>query len=445
MLKKILEKYVSSAYRQKIYSNLFWSLSGKLVNLLGSLFVGILVTRYLGPEQFGLMNYVISYVMLFQILASFGLDSIEIREEARNKEEYNRYVGTAFYTKLALAAAVFILCVGTSLFLEADRFTTCMVALYSLSMMANCFSVIRNYFMAIVDNEYIVKSEMARVGIGALIKVLLIIFDAGLTWFIAATTFDTLLVAGGYLMSYIKKIGSPGAWTFDIKTAVFLLKESFPLMLTSAAVVIYQRIDQVMIGQILNNSAVGLFSVAARIVDIIIYIPFVLSDTLTPVLVSTREKSEEEYRSQAQRFINISFWSTFLIALITSAASKWILLLLFGQQYIEATPVLAVLAFKSVTVALSSSAGKMLIIEGLQKWAILRDITGCIICVSLNLILLPHYGILAAAVIAILSNLAAGYLSDAFIPAYRHIFVRQTKVFMGGWKDLTYFLKQNKQ
>ena len=87
MLKRLLKKYVSSSYKQKIYSNLFWSLNGKIVNLLGSLFVGILVTRYLGPEQFGLMNYVISYVMLFQILASFGLDSIEIREEARSKQE----------------------------------------------------------------------------------------------------------------------------------------------------------------------------------------------------------------------------------------------------------------------------------------------------------------------------------------------------------------------
>lgn len=441
MLKRLLKKYVSSSYKQKIYSNLFWSLNGKIVNLLGSLFVGILVTRYLGPEQFGLMNYVISYVMLFQILASFGLDSIEIREEARSKQEYNKYIGTAFGLKLSLGVVVLILCVATSLLLEADRFTTSMVALYAISMIANSFNVIRNYFMAIVDNEYVVKSEIARVIVGALIKVALVISGAGLVWFIAATTFDTVLVAGGYVVSYKKKAGRLTAWSFDRKTAAFLLRESFPLMFTSAAVIIYQRIDQVMIGQMLDNNAVGMFSVAVRIVDIIIYIPFILSDTLTPVLVSAREKSDDEYRQKAQRFINISFWSTFLVALVVSLLSKWILLLLFGRQYVGAGIVLAVLAFKSVTVALSSSAGKMLIIEGIQKWAILRDITGCIVCVSLNYFLLPRYGIIAAAFIAIMSNLTAGYLSDAFIPAYRHIFVRQTRVFCGGWKDLVYLLK----
>ena len=257
--------------------------------------MGILVTRYLGPEQFGLMNYVISYVMLFQILASFGLDSIEIREEARSKQEYNKYIGTAFGLKLSLGIVVLILCVATSLLLEADRFTTSMVALYAISMIANSFNVIRNYFMAIVDNEYVVKSEIARVIVGALIKVALVISGAGLVWFIAATTFDTVLVAGGYVVSYKKKAGRLTAWSFDRKTAAFLLRESFPLMLTSAAVIIYQRIDQVMIGQMLDNNAVGMFSVAVRIVDIIIYIPFILSDTLTPVLVSAREKSDDEY------------------------------------------------------------------------------------------------------------------------------------------------------
>ena len=80
----------------------------------------------------------------------------------------------------------------------------------------------------------------------------------------------------------------------------------------------------------------------------------------------------------------------------------------------------------------------MLIVEGLQRYAIIRDTFGCIVCVSLNYILLRQYGIIAAAFVAIASNLAAGYLADAFIPAYRHLFVAQTKAIAFGWKD---FLK----
>ena len=78
----------------------------------------------------------------------------------------------------------------------------------------------------------------------------------------------------------------------------------------------------------------------------------------------------------------------------------------------------------------------MLVTEGLQRYAILRDGFGCIVCVVLNYLLLPRYGIMAAAFVAIASNVVAGYLADAMIPAYRHLFVRQTKALLLGWKDV---------
>ena len=78
----------------------------------------------------------------------------------------------------------------------------------------------------------------------------------------------------------------------------------------------------------------------------------------------------------------------------------------------------------------------MLITEGLQRYAVFRDGMGCIVCVVLNYLLLPRYGIMAAAVVAIVSNVTAGYLADAIIPAYRHLFVRQTKALLWGWKDV---------
>ena len=72
-----------TANRRNILSNLGWSVLGKVVSLSGSLLVGLLIARYLGPERWGLMNYFISEVFLFQVFAIFGLDSIEIREQAR--------------------------------------------------------------------------------------------------------------------------------------------------------------------------------------------------------------------------------------------------------------------------------------------------------------------------------------------------------------------------
>lgn len=432
----IIQKCNLSENKEKIVRNLFWAVLGKTVTLLGGLFVGIIIARYLGPEQYGLMNYVISYVALFQVFALFGLDNIEIRETAGNLEKYQTIVGTAFGIKCILAIITMTAIIATSFWLEADSNTVVLISIYSFSVILNTFTVIRNYFTAIVQNEYIVKSEITRTLLGAGIKVLLLLQHASLTWFIIAYTFDWLLLGSGYYVSYKKVVGNITDWKFDWNYARYLLRESFPLLLTSAAVIIYQRIDQVMIGQMIDKESVGYFSVASRIVEILIYVPMILVQTITPVLVQKRKESESAYRTKAQLFMNITVWSSFIVAIFTSCIAHWAILLLFGVTYLPAVPVLQVMAFKSVSVALSTTAGHMLIIEGLQRFAIFRDTFGCIVCVTLNYLLLKEYGIVATAFVAIASNLAAGYIADAFIPAYRHLFATQTRAIVGGWRNM---------
>ena len=97
--------------------------------------------------------------------------------------------------------------------------------LYSVSMIANSFGVIRNYFTSLVWNEYIVKTEITRTFIGAGIKVGLLLLHAPLVWFIAATLFDTILIACGYWVSYRSKINSSKHWKFDKNQAVYLINQ----------------------------------------------------------------------------------------------------------------------------------------------------------------------------------------------------------------------------
>jgi len=423
--------------KQAIVRNLFWAVLGKVVQLLSGLVVGIIVARYLGPERYGLMNYVISYVFLFQTFAIFGLDQIEVREEARSEYTRQTIIGTAFSLKVLLSLIFMTLVVLTSWLTDADGYTTLLVAIYSLTIVLNSFSVIRNYFFAIVQNEYVVKSEIARTIFGIIIKLLLLAIHANLTWFIIAYAFDGVLLSTGYLVAYCAKVGSVREWTFSAPYARFLLKESFPLLLTSAAVIIYQRIDQVLIGQMIDKEAVGFFSVASRFVEVLLFIPMMLSQTITPLLVKAREKSQALYEQKAQQFMNLSVWLSLSASVLTACLAYWVVTLTFGQAYLPAVAVLQVMAFKAAATALSSTAGAMLVTEGLQRFAIFRDGLGCLVCVVLNYLLLPRYGIIAAAFVAIVSTVAAGYLADAIIPAYRHLFVRQTRTLLTGWKDVT--------
>lgn len=435
---RLTNKLHLSPTKGAIVQNLFWSVVGKIVNLLSGLLVGIIVARYLGPAHYGLMNYVISYVFLFMTFATFGLDNIEIREEARRQMPFQTIIGTAFGLKVGFGLLFMVLVILTSWQMDADGYTTLLIAIYSLTIVLNSFTVVRNYFTAIVQNEYVVKAEITRTLLGIVIKVILLLLHASLTWFLVAYMFDFVLLASGYVMAYHAKIGRIREWHFDHDYARFLIKESFPLLLTNAAVIIYQRIDQVMIGQMIDKESVGYFSVASRFVEVLVYIPMMLAQTITPVLVRIREQSQEEYVRKGQQFMNLSLWLSLLASALTSAVAYWLIRYTFGTAYLPAIAILQVMAFKAASVALSNTAGAMLVTEGLQRYAILRDGLGCLVCITLNYLLLPRYGIIAAAFVAIASNVAAGYLADALIPAYRHLFVRQTKALLTGWQDLVH-------
>ena len=438
LINKIIGRLNLSPTKEKVVRNVVWAVTGKVVTLLGGLLVGIFVARYLGPEQYGLMSYVMSYVAIFQVLASFGMDQIEIREESKMPDKKDKIIGTAFALKIAFAIITMILVAITIWIFEADSFTKWMIILYSISMIANSFGVIRNYFTSLVWNEYIVKTEITRTFIGAGIKVGLLLLHAPLVWFIAATLFDTILIACGYWVSYRSKINSSKHWKFDKNQAVYLIKQSFPLLLSGAAVVVYQKIDQVMIGNMIDKEAVGYYAVAATFVSIIGFIPTTLAQTISPILVRTYELNQTEYQKKAQLFINTSTWIIILVCIIVCALSYPLIRYTYGLQYMAAIPLLQITIFKEIGYCMAQTSGTMIITENIQKVVVLRNLIGCLTCVILNYWLIPLYGVIGAAISSVITAFCTGWLAHSILPPYKHIFKIQTQSLLLGWKDLAH-------
>lgn len=443
LINKIIGKLNLSPNKEKVVRNVVWAVTGKVVTLLGGLLVGIFVARYLGPEQYGLMSYVMSYVAIYQVLASFGMDQIEIREESKTPEEKDKIIGTSFALKIGFAIITILLVGITAWIFEADAFTRWMILLYSVSMIMNSFGVIRNYFTSLVWNEYIVKTEISRTLIGAAIKVGLLLLHAPLVWFIAATLFDTMLIAGGYVVSYRKKIGSILRWHFDRESARYLIKQSFPLLLSGAAVIVYQKIDQVMLGNMLDKEAVGYYSVAGKFVEICIFIPTILTQTITPLLVKLYSSNKNEYIQKAQVFMNLTVWGSILICVLICVAAPLLMRYTFGQQYLAAIPILQIMVFKVVGYAYAQATGVMIIVEEKQKYVVVRNIIGCIVCVGVNWLLIPLYNTIGAAITSVITAFCTSFIAHMLIPSFRFLVKMQTRTLVYGWKDLLH-IKQLK-
>ena len=435
---ELLNKYTNnlSENKKKVFANLFWAMTGKIVNMAGVLLVGILVARYLGPSQYGLMNYVISYVSLFTIISNFGLDNIEIRELSRTPERKDYILGTCFRIRMFFSTFALILVIISLILFKANTFTSCMILLYSVTLYTGSFNIIRNYFTSIVKNEYVVKSEIARTIIGACIKVIVLWIKAPLEYFIAATVFDTVLVASGYCFSFKKTVGKISELKYDKTIVPYYIKESFPLVLSGAAVIIYQRIDQVMIGNMIDNASVGYFATAGKFLDLVLFLPMVLTQTVTPLLVKAKERNKEEYDRKKQQFVNIVVWMAIILSVLVSFFAYWLIYFTYGDKYLPAVPVLQIMAFKTVGMALSSSSGQIIIMERIHKWAFIRNLIGCLICIVLNILLIPQFGIIGSAWVTIITVAFTGCLANVFIPPYYKIMRMQLYALFFGWIDM---------
>ena len=86
--------------KNKVLKNISWLFFGEVIRIFGGLFIGIWVARYLGPNDFGVLNYALAYTALFGIFVKLGLDKIVIREVVKKDRLTNYLLGTAFGLKL---------------------------------------------------------------------------------------------------------------------------------------------------------------------------------------------------------------------------------------------------------------------------------------------------------------------------------------------------------
>ena len=257
-----------------------------------------------------------------------------------------------------------------------------------------------------------------------------------LTWFILAAGFDFFLLAAGYAQSYRSQVGRFLDWRFEPRRIPFLLAESFPLLLSGAAVMVYQRIDQVMIKHLVSKEGVGYFATAGMFLNVVLFLPTVLVQTVTPLLVRIRQADHEAYRKKALEVVGGVTWFAALLAFGIMLCAPWLIACTYGEKYLPAVPVLQILIWKTVGMALSTSAGSLIIIEGIQKWAVIRNLLGCAVCIALNWVVLPRFGVVGAAWVTLVTVSVTGWLANLLIPPYHGIFALQGKALLTGWKIL---------
>ena len=413
----------------KYFKNTSWVLIEKIIRFTVGLFVGVWVARYLGPERFGLLSYAQSFVGLFTVIASLGLDGIVVRELVKNNNLNDEIIGTAFWLKLIAAFGVLLILAIAINFTSNDTYTNILIFIIASATIFQSFNVVDFYFQSKVMSKFVVYANIISLFLSSIVKITLILNEAPLLAFAWVILFDSFILACGFIYFYIKKNlkFKIKNLKLKIKTATLLLKDSWPLILSGIAISIYLKIDQVMIKEMMNAEAVGQYAAAVRLSEVWYFIPIVITASLFPAIINAKKKNENLYYLRLQRLYDFMAFMGIAIAVTMTFLSTWITELLYGAQYNQAGSVLVIHIWAGVFVFLGVASAKWFIIENLQMLTLQKTFYGMITNIILNFILIPKYGIQGAAFATLASQATADYIVDFFYIKTRKVFYMKSK------------------
>lgn len=405
----------------KYLINSAWMLAEQVLTIISGIFVGVYLARCIGPEKFGILSYVLALVSLLTVFSRLGMESILVRELARNKENASSYMGTAFYLMAMGALASALIMNLLVFFFENDRNIQIYVMIVSLGVVFQSFLVIDYNFQSQIKAGFSSFSRSISLIVSSIAKIILAMSDASLIYLVIAHALDYVTIALFLWVAHcVAK--QPSFFNCFEKTVVRpLLSSSFPMIISGVATIALSKTDQIMIKNMLDAEKLGVYVAASKIYDGWNTLVFVLSMSILPILVHLKNHSGTFYECRLKQFFAAFLWISILFSLLVSLTADNLMSILFGARYSNGGATLAILIWASPLAAVGFVATRYLIVEGLQRKIAMRNWIAVGLNVPLNYIFIGIYGIEGAAGATLISLFVAHYVIDYLDKDLKHL------------------------
>jgi len=374
-----------------------WLLGGKIVNMILSFFVSLATARYLGPDNFGSINYVAAYVSFFSSITSLGLSVIVIKEISMGKEDDNEVIWTGILMRFLTAVFSTIAVIAlVSITDKSDPLMVKIAILESIAILASAFDTFMYWFQGKLLGKYTsIASVVAYIGM-SLYRIYLLANNADILWFAFATSVDTLLLSLILMLCYVRENGFHPK--VSVRLGKSLMKQSYHYMISGLIAILYSKIDQIMLKQMLDTYSVGLYTAALTIAGLWGMIPSAFIQSVSPILY----KNAEENRGMFYKRLRQSYAGIWLLnicwSLGVSIFSYWVIYLLYGKAYLGARGALVIVVWYTGITSIGSLTQVYLATENKNKYVNYFALAGLVTDVVLNALLIPKMGILGAAI-----------------------------------------------
>lgn len=442
MIKKFINYFKSHNNFRKIFFNSGWLMLEKIVRLFSAIIIGILVARHLGPENFGILSYALSIISFLGTFTYLGLSGLIIKEIVNKPDEKNIILGTTFYLKLFGGIIALIIVIIISYFIHIPFETEFWVLIIiGFSLLARPFETIEHWFYSITKAKHLVIAKSIAFITTSLLNVIFVLLGMSVIFFAIAASLEFFLIALFLVVAYHIKNNNLLNWRFNFTKAKILISQSWIIILSGFLALINLKVDQVMLRWLINSHEVGIYAVAVRISEVWYFIPTAIAVSAFPRLLELRKQNNQIYTEKLQNIFDILFIISLFIAIFTSIFAKPIIPFLFGMEYNLSANILIIHIWAGIFMFMRALFSKWVFIEDALLFSLISHGSGAIINIILNLLLIPYYHGIGAAIATLFSYAVSSYFFLFFHKKTRSVASMMNNSFLLPIRLLKYLLK----
>lgn len=410
---------LSRLFKSKNLKNSYWIIGEQVFQMLLSLFVGIWTARYLGPSNYGTLQYTAAYISFFINIAALGMEGVIIKEMIAHPEEEGTYLGSAIVFRLAAGLLSSITIVILILLLNpGETLKLVLVLIQSTQFIFRSCNILDAWFQRRLQSKYVSIGKMVASIVVSGYKLFLLVTAQNLVWFAFSYALTDFVLAAVLVYFYRKEGGQKLRYSF-IKGKV-LLQGSYHFVLADIMSAVYGYSDRIMIGKMMTDADVGFYTIAAGVSTMWLFVPNAVIKSFRPTIMEFKEKGNEKmYLRRLQQLMSAVFWMSAGVAVVLTVLGRLAIEVLYGESYLPATIPLIVLVWSMVFAVTSMTRSTWILSEGKNRFVKHFTFIGASLNVVLNLILIPLWGTMGAAL--------ATFVTELFVCVIAPYYYKETR------------------
>lgn len=414
----------------KYFLNTVWMFVDKAVSMFFAVFVGIWVARYLGPANYGRLNYAISLVAFFIPFATLGMNRVMIRDVVQFPEQRDSLLGTTFVLRSISSLICFLVVAFLAINTEREYVIQKILFVVGLGLLLQPFSTLNDYFLSQVQARYASVASIFSKLFSSGMRILLIVSKLDVIYFALAVVVESIALSIGYCVGFWRNKLRFIDWRFNNSSVKSLLSASWPVIFANLSFVIYQRVDQVILQKMLGAYAVGVFSASVRIYEPLVGLAAIIGSSVYPQFINLYQTNQKRYWFYYEALSTIMAFGGWCIVVVTIFLGKSMIMSLFGQEYSATAQILTYHIFSlCIMFACFLRAGHINIIN--KNWILMiTTFSSMVLNVCLNYVLISKMGVTGAALASVVTQVSALIVLDLMFTPTRNLFFVNLRAFL---------------